>query len=139
MAVSKMIIKREIDLLVENIKAHPKDAQKYADWCAGKLRDYTSSQVRNALVTMVISLYDNQIMALRADIAKCALAGSKDADPAERAELLRCLIGCLKLFFGDDYSFLSDMCTAEIERRIKYGEGEEDSWKECIYDIGVIM
>lgn len=133
-AVSKKMVYQEIDKLIEKIKMCPSDTEKYARECGDKLQKYTESRVQNALLTIVLSLYNGQVKSLKSDIAKIILIGGKDAEPAERANLLRCLIDSLNLFLHEDYSCLTDMCEEELERRIKYGEGIEDSEEDKIFE-----
>lgn len=133
-AISKLIIFDKIESLVNNVKQDPENTEKYMRVCHDDLREYTSSQVKSAIVSMFVRLYDGQIRSLRRDIAKCILTGAKDAEPSERIELLRCLFGGLSFYFKDDYSALTDACQEEIDRRVRYGEGECDSEEEEMFE-----
>lgn len=135
MAISKLIMYDKIESLVNNVKQDPENTEEYMRACNDALREYTSSQVKSALVTMFVSLFDGQIRSLKLAIAQCVLSGGKTADPSERIELLRCLFGALSLYFKDDYSLLTNMCEEELERRIKYGEGIEDSEEEEMLEL----
>lgn len=130
-----MLILKEIDDLVDNIRKHPEDTEKYKRECGDKLRGFTSDQVKSAITTIFVNLYDGQIRSLKRDLGRCILSGGKDADPNERIELLRCLFGTLRLYFKDDYSLLTDMCEQEIQRRLQYGEGIEDSDEEVLFEL----
>lgn len=132
MAISKLLFAEMIDDLIENIKAHPGDTAKYRREVCEKIRNYVSSQKQSTLASVFVSLYCGQIRALKRDIVKCCLAGSKDASQQERAELLRCLFGALNLYFHEDYSLLIDMCESELERRARSGEGIEDPEEELL-------
>ena len=135
MAISKLILYEKIEKLVENIKRDPENTEKHIKVCHDAIKQYTTNQVQNALVTMVTSLYQGQIRQLKSDLAKCILAGGKDADPSERVELLRCLLGALEIYFGDDFSLLTNMCEQELEFRLKYGENIEDSDEEVLFEL----
>lgn len=86
-------------------------------------------QVQHFIATAVTNLYCGQMAALKQDVAKLALGekgAREEASPAERTELLRCLIGSLMFYFDEDYSLLVETCEEELQRREKYGEGVED-------------
>lgn len=86
-------------------------------------------------MSLFVRLYNGQIRLLKRDFAKCILTGGRDADTSERIALLQCLFGTLSLFFGNDYSSITNMCEQELQRRVLYGEGIEDSEEEEMLEL----
>ena len=125
-AISEFMFMKTLDKLVKSITDHPHKVEYYKEQCIDQIKAQTKLLVRDAIATMVTNLYQGQMNALKVDLARVSFAGSKDASPEERSELLRCLMGSLNFYFMSDFSMLVNLCQDELDRRIREEEGIED-------------
>lgn len=90
---------------------------------AGRIMEFHEKKVQDALALMMDNLYSHDYAELKHDLVKIILLDEeREPAPEERAELLRVLWWCIKVFFHDDCSLILDECEKMIDSYVESGD-----------------
>lgn len=111
MSVRNKVFMPVIDNLCNELRKNPDgDMSEPIEELLREIHLWEKLEIQHALRSFFLALYQQDVASLKRDFCKAVVLGGKDADPDERAALLRCLYEALKFHYGDDFSDIMAMC-----------------------------